>query len=113
MVPSVLGTISPFLLLLEHQWDSTFPTLPLSPDWSSVLSTLGKLCVPCYDIKDMKLTTSINTMIGSSCMYIMLKSVWPSLDRLPNRIPAHIGITSAQMIAFFVFWLSKLSLPFR
>lgn len=53
-------------------------------------------------------TLSINTMIGSSCMYIMLKSIWPSLDRLPNTIPEHIGITSGRMIAFFVFWLGKL-----
>jgi NCS1 family nucleobase:cation symporter-1 len=48
---------------------------------------------------------SINTMIGSSCMYIMLKSIWPSLDRIPNRIPEHIGITTGRMIAFFIFWL--------
>ncbi|VDC00106.1 unnamed protein product [Peniophora sp. CBMAI 1063] len=46
----------------------------------------------------------INTYIGASCMLIMLEAIWPSLKHYPNSIPAHIGITSNKMIAYFVFW---------
>lgn len=67
----------------------------------------GSACHFC--LQEYQLIISINTMIGSSCMYIMLKSIWPSLDRLPNSIPANIGITTGRMIAFFVFWCGKLS----
>ncbi|VDC03209.1 unnamed protein product [Peniophora sp. CBMAI 1063] len=52
----------------------------------------------------------INTYIGASCMLIMLEAIWPSLKHYPNSIPAHIGITSNKMIAYFVFWTLQLPL---
>jgi NCS1 family nucleobase:cation symporter-1 len=37
-------------------------------------------------------------------MLIMLEAIWPSLRTLPNTLPANSGLTSARMIAYFVFW---------
>jgi NCS1 family nucleobase:cation symporter-1 len=59
--------------------------------------------------KVSKLTTSINTYIGASCMLIMLEAIWPSLIDLPNTIPGNVGVTSNRMIAYFVFWTRESS----
>ncbi|OCF35947.1 allantoin permease [Kwoniella heveanensis BCC8398] len=46
----------------------------------------------------------INTFIGASCALICLEAIWPSLKTYPNAIPLSQGVTSAKMIAYFVFW---------
>jgi NCS1 family nucleobase:cation symporter-1 len=35
----------------------------------------------------------------------MLHSIFPSIANIPNRMPASSGLTSAQMICFFIYWL--------
>ncbi|WVR08770.1 hypothetical protein IAU60_005828 [Kwoniella sp. DSM 27419] len=52
----------------------------------------------------------INTYIGASCALICLEAIWPSLKTLPNQIPTAAGVTSAKMIAYFVFWILQLPL---
>jgi NCS1 family nucleobase:cation symporter-1 len=47
---------------------------------------------------------SINTFIGSSCMVVMLKSIWPSFNRLENTLSPDAGVTSQKLVAYFVFW---------
>lgn len=42
---------------------------------------------------------------GSSFVAIMLRCVFGSLyDNIPNHIPASMGITTAGMLSFFLFW---------
>ena len=42
-------------------------------------------------------------------MTLMISSIWPSYNRLPNSIPASSGVTTRDFVSFFIFWL--LSLP--
>lgn len=37
----------------------------------------------------------------------MLNAIWPQFRSYPNALPADAGITSAAMIAYFVFWTRK------
>uniref|UniRef100_A0A0W0F6M6 Putative allantoin permease n=1 Tax=Moniliophthora roreri TaxID=221103 RepID=A0A0W0F6M6_MONRR len=50
----------------------------------------------------------INTQILSSCVDVMLSSIWPSFRTLPNHLPSHIGITTSGMIAYAVAWIVQL-----
>ncbi|KNG81149.1 uracil permease [Aspergillus nomiae NRRL 13137] len=47
--------------------------------------------------------------IGGQCVTLMISSIWPSYNRLPNSIPASSGVTTRDFVSFFIFWL--LSLP--
>ncbi len=52
-------------------------------------------------------TTTIHST-GSECVYQMLKAIWPSVARVPNKLEGNI--TSTGMMCYFLFWL--LQLPF-
>jgi NCS1 family nucleobase:cation symporter-1 len=45
---------------------------------------------------------------GSECVYQMLKAIWPSVARIPNKLNGNI--TTTGMMCYFLFWL--LQLPF-
>ncbi|KAG7902781.1 hypothetical protein KL905_003097 [Ogataea polymorpha] len=53
---------------------------------------------------------STQTFSGSLAMTACITAIWPSFARIPNKIPATMGITSPQMIGHFVFW--SLQFPF-
>lgn len=38
----------------------------------------------------------------------MIKSIWTSYNHLPNGIPESSGVTTAQFVNFFLFWLGSL-----
>jgi NCS1 family nucleobase:cation symporter-1 len=50
------------------------------------------------------LITGVNTVTGGQCIYIVLHSIFPSIARLPNHMPANSALDSANMIGFFLFW---------
>ncbi|KAF4975216.1 hypothetical protein FZEAL_7973 [Fusarium zealandicum] len=48
--------------------------------------------------------------VGGQCLYLMLLSWDPKYEqRIPNKIPAETGMTSAQFLAYFIFCI--ISLP--
>jgi NCS1 family nucleobase:cation symporter-1 len=49
----------------------------------------------------------VQSWIGGECVYIMLRSIWPSFANLPNGIP-NSGTTTAYYLSFFLFWLFSL-----
>ncbi|KAJ7284997.1 cytosine-purine permease [Mycena rebaudengoi] len=48
---------------------------------------------------------SIQSYVGSECVYQMLKAIWPSTARIPNHLSASAGITTVNMMCYFLFWL--------
>jgi NCS1 family nucleobase:cation symporter-1 len=40
----------------------------------------------------------------------MLTAIWPSFAKLPNHLPASVGLTTAGMIAYLLYWLIQLPL---
>ncbi|PIL23545.1 transporter [Ganoderma sinense ZZ0214-1] len=47
--------------------------------------------------------------IGGSCVLVMLRAMWPSVNDIPNHLPASSGTTTKGFMCFFLFWL--ISLP--
>lgn len=47
---------------------------------------------------------------GAQAMAIMISSIWPSFNDIPNTIPLSQGIKSNEMIAYFLFWIIQLPL---
>ena len=45
---------------------------------------------------------AIQTVNGGDVVQVMITAIWPSFVRLPNHIPADQGITTAQMVSFFL-----------
>ena len=45
---------------------------------------------------------AIQTVNGGDVVQVMITAIWPSFGRLPNHIPASQGITTAQMVSFFL-----------
>ncbi|KAL7422166.1 hypothetical protein Q5752_002811 [Cryptotrichosporon argae] len=48
----------------------------------------------------------VNTVTGGQCIYVLLHAIFPSIARVPNHMPASSGLTSIQMVCFFLFWLA-------
>ncbi|KAF9465815.1 NCS1 nucleoside transporter family [Collybia nuda] len=51
----------------------------------------------------------VQASIGGSCVLVMLRAIWPSVQNIPNHLPASSGTTSRDFICFFLFWF--ISLP--
>ncbi|KAI8931474.1 hypothetical protein NX059_011142 [Plenodomus lindquistii] len=47
----------------------------------------------------------VNTGYGGTCVFAMVTAIWPSFATLPNHLPASAGLTTAGMIAYFLYWL--------
>ena len=45
---------------------------------------------------------AIQTVNGGDVVQVMITAIWPSFARLPNHIPEDQGITTAQMVSFFL-----------
>lgn len=52
----------------------------------------------------------IQTTTGGECVYQMLKAIWPSIQHLPNHLPASAHITTSAMMCYFLYWLIQLPL---
>ncbi|GAA5952121.1 hypothetical protein JCM10213_006491 [Rhodosporidiobolus nylandii] len=48
---------------------------------------------------------SINTYQGGTGIKICLTAIWPSFAHFKNKLPESAGVTSADMLCFFLFWL--------
>ena len=51
----------------------------------------------------------VQAWLGGECVYVLLRAIWPSFARIPNKMPASTETTSAYVLAFIIYWL--LSLP--
>ncbi|EJD55098.1 cytosine-purine permease [Auricularia subglabra TFB-10046 SS5] len=48
---------------------------------------------------------AVQTFTGSECVYQMIKAIWPSFARFPNRLPTSSPITSSGLLCYFIYWL--------
>ncbi|MBI4409129.1 MAG: NCS1 family nucleobase:cation symporter-1 [Gemmatimonadetes bacterium] len=55
----------------------------------------------------------IQTWIGGFAIYALLVAIWPGFGRLPNLLPAWLGIDSAQFLCFLFFWALNLAFVLR
>lgn len=47
---------------------------------------------------------AITNFYGISAVTQVIRAIWPSFMDMPNHIPESVGITSRDMVAYFVFW---------
>ncbi|KDR80376.1 hypothetical protein GALMADRAFT_223259 [Galerina marginata CBS 339.88] len=51
----------------------------------------------------------VQASIGGDCVKVMLRAMWPSVNDIPNHLPASSGTNTRDFLCFFLFWL--ISLP--
>ncbi|KAF8903375.1 permease for cytosine/purines, uracil, thiamine, allantoin-domain-containing protein [Gymnopilus junonius] len=51
----------------------------------------------------------VQASIGGSCVKVMLRAMWPSVNDIPNHLPESSGTNTRDFMCFFLFWL--ISLP--
>lgn len=82
-------------------WLSYFAVISrvvLSMFWFSI-----QVGFPSYD--NRRTEDAAQSYVGSECVYQMLKAIWPSTARIPNHLSASAGITTVNMMCYFLFWL--------
>jgi nucleobase:cation symporter-1, NCS1 family len=57
----------------------------------------------------------VQSWIGGTCVYLMIRSIWPSWDKYGdngprNTMSASSGTNTRDFVSFFLFWAG--SLPF-
>ncbi|KAF9239825.1 permease for cytosine/purines, uracil, thiamine, allantoin-domain-containing protein [Melanogaster broomeanus] len=52
----------------------------------------------------------VQSSVGGSCVLVMLRTMWPSVNNIPNSMPVSSGTNTRDFMCFFLFWL--ISLPF-
>ncbi|KAF9023663.1 hypothetical protein BDZ89DRAFT_1114977 [Hymenopellis radicata] len=101
------GVVAPFIVLNARPgavFHVTFPVVARTSFglYGSLWCTFNRGAMAC-------IWYGVQASIGGSCMLVMLRSMWPSVNSIPNHLPASSGTTTKDFMAFFLFWL--ISLP--
>ncbi|CAE6429940.1 hypothetical protein ACGC1H_000870 [Rhizoctonia solani] len=101
------GIVAPFIVLnarpgaMQH---ITFPVVARTSFglWGSLWCTFNRGAMAC-------IWYGVQASIGGSCVLVMLRSMWPSVQNIPNSMPESSGTNTRDFMCFFLFWL--ISLP--
>ncbi|KII87587.1 hypothetical protein PLICRDRAFT_640728 [Plicaturopsis crispa FD-325 SS-3] len=101
------GLVAPFIVLNARPgavFHIPFPVVARTSFgvWGSLWCTFNRGVMAC-------IWYGVQASIGGSCMLVMLRAMWPSVNNIPNHLPASSGTTTKDFMAFFLFWL--ISLP--
>ncbi|KAJ7485294.1 permease for cytosine/purines, uracil, thiamine, allantoin-domain-containing protein [Mycena latifolia] len=101
------GIVSPFIVLNARPgaiFHVTFPVVARTSFglYGSLWTTFNRAAMAC-------IWYGVQASIGGSCMLVMLRAMWPSVNNIPNHLPASSGTTTRDFMCFFLFWL--ISLP--
>ncbi|KIK52903.1 hypothetical protein GYMLUDRAFT_77689 [Collybiopsis luxurians FD-317 M1] len=101
------GIVAPFIVLNARPgaiFHVTFPVVARTSFglYGSLWCTFNRGVMACV-------WYGVQASIGGTCMFVMLRAMWPSINNIPNGLPESAGITTKEMLAFFLFWF--ISLP--
>ncbi|KAJ7124811.1 permease for cytosine/purines, uracil, thiamine, allantoin-domain-containing protein [Mycena crocata] len=101
------GIVAPFIVLNARPgaiFHITFPVVARTSFglYGSLWTTFNRAAMAC-------IWYGVQASIGGSCMLVMLRAMWPSVNNIPNHLPASSGTTTKDFMCFFLFWL--ISLP--
>ncbi|KAJ6487960.1 permease for cytosine/purines, uracil, thiamine, allantoin-domain-containing protein [Mycena sanguinolenta] len=101
------GIVAPFIVLNARPgaiFHVTFPVVARTSFglYGSLWTTFNRAAMAC-------IWYGVQASIGGSCMLVMLRAMWPSVNNIPNHLPASSGTTTRDFMCFFLFWL--ISLP--
>lgn len=97
-VISLNGTVGaiyhvPFPVLARASWGF----------WGSYVAIISRVILAVFWF-------AIQNVNGGNATKVMIGAIWPSFLRVPNHIPKNQGITTNEMVGYFVFWV--LQFPF-
>jgi nucleobase:cation symporter-1, NCS1 family len=100
------GVVAPFIVLNARPgaiYHITFPVVARTSFglYGSLWCTFNRGVMACV-------WYGVQASIGGECMFVMLRAIWPSVNHIPNGLPQSAGITTKEMLAFFLFWLVSL-----
>ncbi|KAG1876237.1 permease for cytosine/purines, uracil, thiamine, allantoin-domain-containing protein [Suillus subluteus] len=52
----------------------------------------------------------VQSSVGGTCVLVMLRAIWPSVNNIPNSMPLSSGTNTRDFMCFIIFWV--ISLPF-
>ncbi|CCL99209.1 uncharacterized protein FIBRA_01224 [Fibroporia radiculosa] len=101
------GVVTPFLVLnarpgaVHH---ITFPVVARASFglWGSLWCVFNRAAMAC-------IWYGVQASIGGTCVLVMLRAMWPSVNNIPNSMPVSSGTNTRDFMCFFLFWL--ISLP--
>ncbi|KAJ7599114.1 permease for cytosine/purines, uracil, thiamine, allantoin-domain-containing protein [Mycena floridula] len=101
------GIVAPFIVLNARPgaiFHVTFPVVARTSFglYGSLWCTFNRGVMAC-------IWYGVQASIGGNCMLVMLRAMWPSVNNIPNHLPASSGTTTKDFMCFFLFWL--ISLP--
>ncbi|KAH9925124.1 permease for cytosine/purines, uracil, thiamine, allantoin-domain-containing protein [Fomitopsis serialis] len=101
------GIAAPFIVLNARpgaMFHITFPVVARASFgiWGSLWCVFNRAAMAC-------IWYGVQASLGGSCVLVMLRAIWPSIENIPNTMPASSGTTTRDFVCFFLFWL--ISLP--
>ncbi|KAF5311098.1 hypothetical protein D9619_008167 [Psilocybe cf. subviscida] len=101
------GVVAPFIALNARPgaiFHVTFPVVARTSFglYGSLWCTFNRGAMAC-------IWYGVQASIGGDCVKVMLRAMWPSVNNIPNHMPASSGTTTRDFVCFFLFWL--ISLP--
>ncbi|KAG1840895.1 permease for cytosine/purines, uracil, thiamine, allantoin-domain-containing protein [Suillus tomentosus] len=104
------GVMMPFVVLLSRPGAVFHVTFPVV-DRASFGIFGSSWCV--FNRATMSFTPiwyGVQSSIGGSCVLVMLRAIWPSINNIPNSMPLSSGTNTRDFMCFLIFWV--ISLPF-
>ncbi|KAI0739069.1 permease for cytosine/purines, uracil, thiamine, allantoin-domain-containing protein [Daedaleopsis nitida] len=101
------GIVAPFIVANARPgaiFHVTFPIVARTSFglWGSLWCVFNRGVMAC-------IWYGVQASIGGSCVLVMLRAMWPSVNNIPNHMPESSGTTTRDFMCFFLFWL--ISLP--
>jgi len=99
--------VAPFIVLNARPGAILHVTFPVVSRmsfgiWGSLWCVFNRAAMAC-------IWYGVQASIGGSCVKVMLRAIWPSINNIPNGLPDSAGITTRDFLCFFLF--SLISLP--
>ncbi|KAI0261666.1 permease for cytosine/purines, uracil, thiamine, allantoin-domain-containing protein [Gloeopeniophorella convolvens] len=100
------GIVAPFIVANARPgaiFHVTFPVVARTSFgvWGSLWCVFNRGAMAC-------IWYGVQASIGGDCMKVMLRSIWPSVNNIPNSMPASSGTNTRDFMCFFLFWLVSL-----
>lgn len=100
------GFVAPFLVANARPgaiFHVTFPVVARTSFgiWGSMWCVFNRAVMAC-------IWYGVQASIGGTCMKVMLRAIWPSVQDIHNSMPASSGTNTRDFMCFFLFWLVSL-----
>ncbi|RPD56001.1 NCS1 nucleoside transporter family [Lentinus tigrinus ALCF2SS1-6] len=101
------GLVAPFIVANARPgaiFHVTFPVVARTSFglWGSLWCVFNRGAMAC-------IWYGVQASIGGTCVLVMLRAMWPSVNNIPNHLPESSGTNTRDFMCFFLFWL--ISLP--